>query len=400
MLNLSKIAGALPDISQHFQAEAQASRQRLDQSLALWHQTQLRQAELIALAQQFSDRLFFSVALPVEPLVNRPVISAPPVSHSIFATDGSQIAPSHHEIAYCYLINIGRIMLHYGQNRHPLIDSVPEVYYRPEDLYVSRQWGIRTEDWMAYRRTVLEAQFLAEMAGRWVNPPGPHGEPNLALVDGSLIYWFLEGLPLEARDQILTPILTAWDLLRDVGVPLMGYLSASRSTEALNLLRLQACPHNQPHCAQYCYHQQEQEEKTPCQVFDPLRDSQFWQQLLMPGQRSPLWQSSLRILDLYPAQQRIYFCYVNVGTEIARVEFPAWVAEDQGLLDRSLAILLAQINKGFGYPVALAEAHNQAVVRSGDRARFFALLEQQMIKAGLHNVGISYKEARKRGSIV
>ena len=34
-----------------------------------------------------------------------------------------------------------------------------------------------------------------------------------------------------------------------------------------------------------------------------------------------------------------------------------------------------------------------------DRARFFAMLEQQMIKAGLRNVGISYKEARKRGSI-
>ncbi|BFM39053.1 DNA double-strand break repair nuclease NurA [Synechocystis sp. LKSZ1] len=400
MLNLAKIAGDLPGMSQHFKAEATASRQRLDQALILWQQAQEHQTELVRTAQQFSDRLFFSVALPVEPLDTRPVISTPPVSHSIFATDGSQIAPSHHEIAYCYLINIGRIMLHYGQNRHPLIDSIPEVYYRPEDLYVSRQWGIRTEDWMGYRRTVLEAQFLAEMACRWVNPPGPHSEPNLALVDGSLIYWFLEGLPLEARDQILTPILAAWESLRKVGVPLIGYLSASRSSEALNLLRLQACSYDQPHCAQHCHHYQEREEKTPCQVFDPLRDSQFWRQLLAPGQRSPLWRSSLRILDLYPASQRIYFCYVNVGAEIARVEFPAWVAEDQDLLGRSLAILLAQVNKGFGYPVALAEAHNQAVVRSGDRARFFALLEQQMIKAGLHNVGISYKEARKRGSIV
>jgi hypothetical protein len=49
--------------------------------------------------------------------------------------------------------------------------------------------------------------------------------------------------------------------------------------------------------------------------------------------------------------------------------------------------------------VTLAEAHNQAVVTGGDRTRFFALLEQQMIKAGLKNVGISYKETRKRGSI-
>ena len=50
-------------------------------------------------------------------------------------------------------------------------------------------------------------------------------------------------------------------------------------------------------------------------------------------------------------------------------------------------------------PQAIAEAHNQAVVKGGDKARFFALLEQQMIKAGLRNVGTSYKEARKRGSI-
>jgi hypothetical protein len=50
--------------------------------------------------------------------------------------------------------------------------------------------------------------------------------------------------------------------------------------------------------------------------------------------------------------------------------------------------------------VAIAEAHNQAVVRGGDRARFFALLEQQMLKTGLQNVGTSYKEARKRGSVV
>ncbi|MCS6812193.1 MAG: DNA double-strand break repair nuclease NurA, partial [Cyanobacteria bacterium] len=95
----------------------------------------------------------------------------------------------------------------------------------------------------------------------------------------------------------------------------------------------------------------------------------------------------------------ITFCYVNVGSEIARVEVPTWVADDEALLQTALSLMLAQVQKGYGYPVALAEAHNQAVVRGGDRARFFALLEQQMIRAGLQNVGTSYKEARKRGSI-
>jgi hypothetical protein len=81
------------------------------------------------------------------------------------------------------------------------------------------------------------------------------------------------------------------------------------------------------------------------------------------------------------------------------VEFPAWLTGDSALLNQTLAIVLAQINKGFGYPIALAEAHNQAVVRSGDRRRFFALLEQQLLKSGLQNISTSYKEARKRNSI-
>jgi hypothetical protein len=103
-------------------------------------------------------------------------------------------------------------------------------------------------------------------------------------------------------------------------------------------------------------------------------------------------------LDLYD-HHRIYFCYVHVGTEIARVEVPEWVAQDTMLFNQALSLMLAQVYKGYGYPIAIAEAHNQAVVRGGDRARFFTLLEQQMIRAGLRNVGTSYKEARKRGSI-
>ncbi len=42
---------------------------------------------------------------------------------------------------------------------------------------------------------------------------------------------------------------------------------------------------------------------------------------------------------------------------------------------------------------------DHTVPSRGDRTRFFTLLEQQMIRAGLKNVGTSFKEARKRGSI-
>lgn len=394
MLDLTKLAQQMQGISQHLQQEALASRQRLELAQRLLIQAGLRQPDLIELQQTWRDRLGFAAATPVEPLDFRPFLNTAPDSHTILATDGSQIAPSHHEIAYCYLINVGRIVLHYGQNRHPLLDSLPEAFYRAEDLYLSRQWGIRTEEWMGYRRTVSEATMLAELAVA-LGEETSRSSPCLAMVDGSLIYWFLESLPGEARDQILPPILTAWEQLHQLQVPLVGYLSASRSGEALNFLRLQTCPFLTPDCATHC---SGQTDRAPCQVFDPLRDVTLWAAILQPGQRSPLWQSSARIMEFYGVHS-IYFCYVHVGTEVARLEFPAWVAQDPALLSIALDLTLAQVQKGYGYPVALAEAHNQAVVRGSDRARFFALLEQQMIRVGLRNVGTSYKEARKRGSI-
>ncbi|MEH2078424.1 MAG: DNA double-strand break repair nuclease NurA [Nostoc sp.] len=390
MLDLTKLARQMQGLSQHLTLEAAASRQRLELAQQHLKNAYESQQDLIDRQEKWRDRILFANATPIEPLETCIDIPVPPKIHTVIATDGSQIAPNHHEIAYCYLLNIGRVVLHYGQNRHPLLDSLPEVFYRPEDLYMSRQWGIRTEEWMSFRRTASEATVLAELAC------AAKGEaPALAMVDGSLIYWFLEQLPMDARDRILPPILEAWQQMRDAQIPLIGYLSASRSIETMNFLRLLACPHPVPDCKSHCPNQL---EKVPCKIFEQLRDTSVWATRLKPGQRSTLWRSNSPILELY-GDQTIYFCYVHVGTEIARIEVPAWVAENPTMLDQALGLMLAQVQKGYGYPVAIAEAHNQAVVKGGDRARFFALLEQQMIKAGLKNVGTSYKEARKRGSI-
>lgn len=88
-----------------------------------------------------------------------------------------------------------------------------------------------------------------------------------------------------------------------------------------------------------------------------------------------------------------------MGSEIARIEFPAEVAADPKVLQQTLALVLAQVQKGYGYPLALAEAHNQAVVRNSDRRRFFTLLERSLQQAGLKNIAPSSKETRKRESI-
>ncbi|MEL6814985.1 MAG: DNA double-strand break repair nuclease NurA [Cyanobacteria bacterium J06598_3] len=394
MLDLTKLARQMQGISDHLSQEAEAAQRRVEIARSLMKTATGRQGELVTELEAFSDRIFFAAAEPIEPLDTRIPIKTAPEAHTVLSSDGSQISPSHHEIAYCYLLNISRVIIHYGQSRYPLLDSLPEVIYRPEDLYASRKWGIRTEEWMGYKRTAAEAIMLSEL-GKTATDSQDTDVPVLALTDGSLIYWFLEQIPAKARNEILQPVLKAWAKMKKARVPVMGYISASRSGEALNFLRLQACPYDEPDCLTHC---DDDRSQTPCNAFSPLRDVTLWSTALAPGERGPLWKSSADILGFY-GEHTVYFCYVHVGAEVARVEFPQWVAEDSALLNSALSLMLAQVQKGFGYPVALAEAHNQAVVRGGDRTRFFTLLEQQMIRAGLKNVGTSFKEARKRGSI-
>jgi hypothetical protein len=393
VLDLIKLAGQVSALSQHLRQEASISQERLQKALATYA---LVGSHLDRWQQRYRDwqhQLIFTTAAPLESLDQWMQQGFPPLQpqtgiHAVIATDGSQIVPNHHEIAYCSLINIGRVALHYGSQQRPLLDSVPVLFYRSGDLGASRGLGI--EDLLSLRRTQSELEELVQLALQ----QSTDDQPTLALVDGSLIHWTLDALPLEDPEQWLAPILAAMDALRSARIPIAGYISASRSSEVVNFLRLGLCPFAECDCHRHCG----EVATPPCNPFASLTDRVFWSALLQPGQRSPVFRSGARLLKHYGSHV-IACCYLHVGEEIARIEFPLWVATDSTLLDQTLSMILAQVQKGFGYPVALAEAHHLAVVRGGDRQRFFALLEQELIRTGLTNVAVSRKEARKRGGI-
>jgi hypothetical protein len=394
MLDLQKLMGQMQGMSEQLQKEAQQLTGKLDRAETIFHQATANQANLCEHSELLRDRFMFNCAEPVEPLGQIQSISPITTPHIVLATDGSQIAPSRHEIAYCYLINIGRVAIYYNSGIYPLLDNVPEVFYKTEDLYKARQWGIQTEQWMTLKRTVAENVALANLA---IATIGSHPQsPMLAFSDGALVHWEMDEIPADARSQLLPDILAAWDDLKSRRIPIAGYISAPRAAEATNFLRLQICPFEQPDCHTHC--STKPLDSAPCSQIQPLRDGTLWSRLLKVGECSPLWKNQARILQEY-GEHQIYFCYLHVGTEIARIEMPAWTALDAEMRSQALQIILAQVQKGYGYPVVLAEAHNQAVVTGSDRRRFFAILEQQMVKSGLRNITTSYKESRKRSSI-
>lgn len=101
-----------------------------------------------------------------------------------------------------------------------------------------------------------------------------------------------------------------------------------------------------------------------------------------------------------PDSHRRTFTYVNVGKEIARLEFPRWLADDKKLLNSAIGVAIAQSDKGSGYPICIAEAHNMAVVRAADRTKFFDLIARHLVATGVQQVKISPKESGKRRGIV
>jgi len=80
---------------------------------------------------------------------------------------------------------------------------------------------------------------------------------------------------------------------------------------------------------------------------------------------------------------------------MARVEVPLWVAERDELVDLVHALVLDQCRRGHGYPVALMEAHEKAVVTTADREQFWQLVEIALAEDRL-TVRSSGKKKSKR----
>src|SRR5690606_20606097 len=81
------------------------------------------------------------------------------------------------------------------------------------------------------------------------------------------------------------------------------------------------------------------------------------------------------------------------------VEIPRWVAEDAGLLEFTQAVIYDQCQRGRGYPSALQEAHEQAVIGGDERRAVELLLEEALMR---HQIvpRRSGKDGSKRGRFI
>lgn len=307
-------------------------------------------------------------------------------SYTVIAVDGSQIYPDRHVGgAGCFLINVGGVTLRYDAQSTVNFFSTPRICLPEEVLKIDEKLPFSAE-LVDLMREDDELRVAFERAR------AVHDQQPIVLVDGTIIFWNLEGKTPEVRRIFLQRYLQHLQRLYEARIPTAGYISLPKSRELVNLVKLGLCRFTTANCIP-CHATY---DTFPCKQVDALIDTSLVRNFLQPGQRTTLFASSSTIVSEYPAHLRPLFCYLHVGAEIVRLEVPVWVADDDTALDRICAVALDQSEKGGGYPVCLAEAHEQAVVKGADREFFFSLIARIGMGKNKRMVA-SQKSIKKRG---
>lgn len=285
-------------------------------------------------------------------------------NYRIIAIDGSQIYPDRHCGFACYVINIGHVIVRYGfADKKPVeLYSIPYVfsgYDNQEVLDLSAELVNCKRQEFEFQRGVLCASLEREKNG--IVGEQMHAGDPLLLFDGSLIFWHLEAIDISFKEAFFSRYIRCLLDLYEKRIVMASYISFPKSRELVTVLRAYA---------EYVGIKDE----AVMQALERITDGTLARFNLTHGQRTNLFENHSRISSQYPEMLKPWFFYLHVGDEIGRVEIPAWIARDEALVRYVAELIYDQCQKGGGYPIALAEAHEQAVVKGADRDFFYHML--------------------------
>jgi NurA domain len=423
-LDLSALSRQVRAMSGSLATEAGDKHERQRLALGRYLEEPAAFADWARAADLSRETAAWLLAHPVEPLDTIRDLPTRPPDYALIATDGSQIDVERHGMAACYVINVGRVFLRYGARPAAKLSSRPALYYRDEDLYLSD--GVRRiaieGNYLSTKRDIEEGIALADLADEFLSAPSAnryeqtsatfdagHASasadqlPAIALQDGTLVRWTLAGAEKFVQERFLRPYMAYLDRMRERGIPVASYISRPRAPEVAGTIRLMLCPDvklTEGRGAKCSECSDVAAGRVPsCSVCQGLTDADILADTLAEGQRGPLFISMSRVNIESYGPHLIHFFYMRVGREVARVELPRWVAEDLDAVDLVHTLIYDQCMKGQGYPVALARAHEQAIVRAADRRAFLSMVEGSLLRAELPAADSRKRESKERQGV-
>lgn len=299
-------------------------------------------------------------------------------AYRAISVDGSQIYPDRHQGTGCFLINIGTVAVSYGDAQSSVtFNSVPYVFngmQGQEDVALSPEF-------VNCKRQEFEfsagMRLMAELSKK------PDGLTSIMLFDGSLVFWQLAAKDSPLKNIFLPLYFQSLQTLQANKNLFACYISLPKNRDISHLIRCALCDFDAEHSDAYA-------------LIDHLIDTTVARFFMEPYTRSTVFKVNHPLCNEYPPDLHPHFFYLHVGDEIARIEIPAWIAQDQKAVDSIAWYALDQSLKGRGYPVVLAEAHEQAVVKGPDRDFFYQLITKFGIEYKQH-LSLSQKSLKKRG---
>ncbi len=356
--------------------------------------------EAITKSQNSLDRPYMAAQI-TEELIGSRLPKQYNGNWSTLSVDGSHIDVDRHLPVPCYLINMGGCIISYGDTPYADFFNEPTLATTREDLYLSDPGNANNEELISgpllgILRSVQEIEYLVEKI-----QDCPENQPLLALVDGTLVLWGLSGQGYRpfVRNTILGErFFPALEKLRTLAqtrtITVAAYVSLPRTTEVANAIRCSLCPFESDLCQESCSHHRARRD--PCAQTNGFMDRELFQEVLEPYSRSPIYKTNPAAAQEYYGEHQVYFYYLHSGNEIARVEIPQWVASNKDLLELGHSLIVEQCKKGQGYPVAISESHEQAVINGSDRQIFHNMVQEALQRQGISSYTSEKERSKSR----
>lgn len=381
-LDLGKVTSQIEEMGRVLAERAGRQRKALPAARELLHHFANQQEELRRIAESEPGEQKLGCAIPGDEALDAQFATPSlPEQVTIVASDGSQIYPDQHGMAFYYAINIGTVVYRHGSGETPEVVSEPTLYYTEDQVYPNG--SPVNADRISAQRDLAEMQELTRLA---LKEPSA-GPPRVALGDGSLLIWLRrKEIPDDQLDQILEDYLGCLDRLRGEDLPVAAFVSRPRSAEVVALLYL---AYLEPEARQNV-------TKLSDTQFRGLTDRALFG-FLKPGERSAFFVRSMASNRQYRDRgHAVTFFYLNTGTDLARVEVPQWVARQPARLDLVHAAVYDQCRFNNGYPYVLTRADELAVILGDEREALETRIVQSLMRHGLPWPELSRKAQQKQ----
>ena len=323
---------------------------------------------------------YFRSAVPVSEALNDSFpLPDMPAEATLIAADGSQINPDRHlGIEYC-LVNVGAIQMSLGQHNAPTTTIQSTLYYGEEIFSMQ-------EKIVALIRDTREREILADLA------KGISGTV-VTFTDGPVELWGREvALDTEEKQDEKKFFQRYQDALAELHkhkTITSGYVDRPRSDLLIRLLEL--APDTKKTA-----------DARKNRWLRGILDTEILEQIIRPGERSAIFELLSPTSKKYRSIFSLHFFYLNVSLNegkpmLARVEFPAWVAQDPSMVNALHAILVqqCQIVPTKQYPYLLTRADETAVVSLDEKEQVDRMIAQEMYKRGVGFAEKSQKQQSK-----